>query len=243
MTKGVTGGALTKVFLSHSFAKKDRDLVTHVEELLLSHGLVPVTGRRLGGGALAENVEHLIAECGALVALVTQPPVTRRRESHWVPVEFGHARMSGMRAIGVYEVGTPPIGPDAGYEHIVYDPKNPLPAFVRLSHTIGVWKRAAGRFLKVMVLPKQVAVALAARIEDVRCECRFQMRDGAETDWMSARIREEEDGVYVRLQVPEDVERVQIRVDGPAQFRTVYSDLWPGVEFKRRRVVADGASE
>jgi hypothetical protein len=223
-----------QIFLSHSFATRDRALVTYVESLLRSHGIIAVNGRNLGGGVLTPEIARLIERSDALIALFTARENEDRGVTHpWVLQEFGHARMRNQPAIGVYETGVATAPVDAGFEHIDYSPADPLPAFVRLSETIGEWKRAAGRPLKVMVMPKEVAQSLGARADQVRCECRFLMQ-GEDTPWQAARLRREIGGVFVFLRVPDDVEAVQIRMDGPPQVETAYTPLWPALQFDPR---------
>jgi hypothetical protein len=222
------------VFLSHSFADRDRALVTHVESLLRSHGLVAVNGKNLGGGGLTPEIAHRIEGCDAMVALLTQREGEAPGVTHpWVLQEFGHARLKGMPAIGVYEAGVPPAASDAGHERIDFDPADPIPAVVRLSETVGEWKRSSGRLLKVMVMPNDVAQPLGAKADQVRCECRFLIR-GEDTPWRAAKVRREVGGVFVILRVPDDVEAVQIRMDGPPAVETAYTPLWPAVQFELR---------
>jgi hypothetical protein len=225
---------MRKVFLSHSFADRDRALVTYVESLLRSHGLIAITGRNLGGGQLTPEVARLIEGTDAMIALFTQRENEPPGVTHpWVLQEFGHARLRPMPAIGMYETGVPLAATDAGFERIDYSPPDALPAFVRLSETIGEWKRSAGRLLKVMVMPTDVAQSLGARADRVRCECRFLIQ-GEDTAWQTARVRREIGGVFVFLRVPDDVEAVQIRMDGPPAVETPYTPLWPAVQFELR---------
>jgi hypothetical protein len=225
---------MRKVFVSHSFADRDRELVSHVESLLRSHGLIAVNGRNLGGGLLTPEIARLIDGSDALIALLTQRVNEAAGVTHpWVLQEFGHARLGGRLAIGLYEAGVPPAPSDAGSERIDYSPVDPLPAFVRLSEVVGEWKRTAGRLLKVMVMPNDVAQSLGARADRVRCECRFLIQ-GADTDWQPARVIREIGGVFVFLRVPDDVDAVQIRMDGPPAVETPFTPLWPSVQFELR---------
>ena len=225
---------MRKVFLSHSFADRDRALVTHVESLLRSHSLVAVNGRNLGGGPLTPEIARLIEGCDAMVALLTQRQNEAAGITHpWVLQEFGHARLRGMSAIGLYETGIPPAPSDVGSERIDYSPGDPVPAIVRLSETIGEWKRSAGRLLKVMVMPNEVAQPLGARADQVRCECRFLIQ-GEDTPWQRAKLVREVGGVFVFLRVPDDTDAVQIRMDGPPPVETPYTPLWPAMQFVLR---------
>jgi hypothetical protein len=227
-------GAMRKVFVSHSFADRDRELVSHVESLLRSHGLIAVNGRNLGGGLLTPEIARLIEGSDAVIALLTQRANEAEGVTHpWVLQEFGHARLGRKPAIGLYEAGVPPAPTDAGSERIDYSRVNPLPALVRLSEVVGEWKRAAGRLLKVMVMPNEVAQSLGAKADRVRCECRFLIQ-GADTDWQQARVIKEVGGVFVFLRVPDDVDAVQIRMDGPPAVETPFTPLWPAMQFELR---------
>lgn len=225
---------MRRVFLSHSFAASDRRLVTDIEALLRSHGLVALNGRNVGGGPLTPEVARIIEESDALVALLTLRANDAPNVTHpWVLQEFGHARLQNKLAVGLYETNVPIMATDAGYEHIDFAPGDPLSAFVRLSETIGEWKRRSGRLLKITVVPEEVAKQLGARADHVRCECRFQI-EGNDTPWQTAKVRREVGGVFVILRVPENVEAVQIRVDGPPAYETAYAPLWPALTFDPR---------
>lgn len=225
---------MKRVFLSHSFADQDRSLVTHVESLLRSHGLIAVNGRNLGGGQLTPEIARLIESSDALVALLTQREGEPAGTTHpWVLQEFSHARLSRMKAIGVYESGVPQMQSDAGNERVNYSPADPVAAIVRLSETIGEWKRAAGRPLKIMVMPNEVAQTMGARADQARCECRFLI-EGNDTEWQPAKVRREIGGVFVFVRVPDEVEAVQIRIDGPLSVETPYAPLWPTLQFEPR---------
>jgi hypothetical protein len=221
------------VFVAHSFADRDRALLTHLDGLLRSHNLVAVTGRNVGGGGLTPEIAQRIESSDAMIALLTQRDAEPPGTTHpWVLLEFGHARFRRMRAIGVYEAGIPVAANDNGNEHIDYSPADPLTAFVRLSEVIGEWKRAAGRLLKVIAMPADLAQSLGAQADQVRCECRFLIR-GEDTEWQPAKVRREVGSVVVVVRVPEDVEAVQVRTVAPVATQTPYTPLWPTVQFDR----------
>jgi hypothetical protein len=225
---------MRKVFLSHSFAAQDRTLVTHVEALLRSHGLVAVNGRALGGGPITPEIARLIGETDALIALLTIRKNDPQNVTHpWVLQEFGHARLQNKVAVGLYEVNVPVLPSDVGFERVDYDPADPISGIVRLSEIVGEWKRRAGRLIKITILPEDVARPLGARADQVRCECRFQI-EGNDTQWQPAKVRREIGGVFVILRVPDNVEAVQIRLDGPPAYETAYMPLWPAAQFDLR---------
>jgi hypothetical protein len=63
---------MKRIFLSFSFRDEDKPLVAAVERLLACHDLQVVTGMRLGGGALTQEVMKRIESCDGLVALLTR---------------------------------------------------------------------------------------------------------------------------------------------------------------------------
>lgn len=85
---------MPRVFLSHSFADRDRLLVSQVERLLRSHGLIATNGRTLGGGPLTPEIARSIEAADGLVALLTLRENDPVNLTHpWVLQEFGHARL------------------------------------------------------------------------------------------------------------------------------------------------------
>src|SRR5437764_1514551 len=84
------------VFLSYSFRDQDRELVKYVEGIIESHGLKSVAGDVAGGNALDPEIEKMIKESDALVAVATpRDPVagTARFTTHpWVLSELQCAR-------------------------------------------------------------------------------------------------------------------------------------------------------
>jgi hypothetical protein len=225
---------MRKIFLSHSFAERDKVLTAQVESLIRSHGLVAFDGRRLGGGVLTPEIARLIESADAFIALFTLRMNDPGNVTHpWVLLEHGHARLQNKTAIALYESGVPVGGADAGYEHIDYDPAAPIPGFIRLSETIGEWKQRAGRLLKVQVVPDKIAQVLGTRADDVRCECRYHI-GGEETAWKPAKVKREVGGVFVYVRVPDDAEMVQLRADGPPPCESPYTPLSMPVQFEPR---------
>ena len=217
---------MRRVYLSHSFADRDRGLVSDVEVLIKSHGLVPVNSRTVGGGALTPEIAKDIAAADALIALQTLRPQDPGNVTHpWVLQEYGHARMSNVPAVALYEKGVPVQGAGTGYEYVDWDPAAPLGAFLKLSAIIGDWKRRAGRLIKVQLMPEDVARRIGQHVSQIRCEYRHQS-DGIDTNWQEARVHREVGGVFGYLRVPDGAEMIQIRANGPAiSFESAYTPL------------------
>ena len=102
---------MKKVFLSFSFRDEDRPLVSAVEQLLSSHELMSVTGKKLGGGPLTPTVMHRIEECDALIALLTrrdEKAIGGWTTHDWVRDELiqvgGLRRHPFARVTGVWEI-------------------------------------------------------------------------------------------------------------------------------------------
>jgi hypothetical protein len=215
-----TAHNMRKVFLSHSFADADRVLASQVENLIRSHGLVVCTGRNLAGGPLGGEIARLIEDADGLVALCTQRAVQPDGVTHpWVLQEYALARAAADRApakrvVAVWQKGIPVQGMDAGFEHVDYDSLDPAAAFLRLSEILGEWNRRAGRFLKVQLMPEDVARRIGQVAERVQCEFRWQA-DGREGNWQPVQVRRELGGVLGYLWVPDNAEMIQLRAAGP----------------------------
>lgn len=211
---------MRKVFLSYSFADADRVLASQVERLIRSHGLIATTGRNLAGGPLGPEVIRLIEEADGLVALCTQRAVQPDGVTHpWVLQEYALARAAAQkdpakRALAVWQKGVPVQGIDLGFEHVDYDPPDAAQAFLRLSEILGEWKQRAGRFLKVQLMPEDVARQIGQAAERVQCQFRWQA-EGKEEDWKPAQVRRELGGIFGYLWVPDNAEMIQLRAAGP----------------------------
>jgi hypothetical protein len=176
---------MKKVFLSFAFRDEDRSLVTAAEQLLASHDLVAVTGKRLAGEALTPAVMQRIEECDALVALLTRRDLkaSGKWTTHdWVRDELNHARTKGIRAVALLENEVEVSGAFAEHERIPLDRGNPLDAFLALSDTIGLWKREEGRRLKIRIMPDELATLAGFSGSNVKCRYRFTV-SGTWTDW------------------------------------------------------------
>jgi hypothetical protein len=225
---------MRRIFLSHSFSEKDRELVSHVESIIRSHGLIATNGRILAGGALTPEIKTFIEEADALVALATIRGGDPGNPTHsWVLQELGHARFSQKPAIALYEKGITVAGTEVGFEHIDFDRDAPHLAYLKLSETLGEWKRRAGRLLKMQIIPEDVARSLGSRADRVVCECRFQIDDN-ETDWKPVKVRREIGGVFFYLRVPESAEMVQIRSSGPPDCESSFTPIWMPIRLDPR---------
>lgn len=168
------------VFLSFSFRDDDRELVKHVEGIIESHGLKPITGDVGGGETVSDAVADLIAEADALVAVATPRDAiagTNRFTTHpWVEDELKYARAKKKPAIALRHQDVDFKGMFTENEYVIYDPNKPVPAFVKLARTLGKWLRDDGRIVKVVLKPFDAIGKLAAK-ESTKCTYRM-IKDG-----------------------------------------------------------------
>jgi hypothetical protein len=201
------------VFLSHNFAE-NRDLIAAVEALIESVGLWPRLGDVLGGDVVPEAVKELIEHSDACVALAT--PRAQVAGGTWVTHPWVHdelliARTVGIPAIALVDRQVKLEGALAPYEHIDYDPMNPLPAMAKLARTLALWK-GPGRQLKVLVLPSAVAQAVARDPDRVSCRYRYYGPRGTKTAWQEAMVVPREGGPVIHLEGAQDDHFVEVKL-------------------------------
>lgn len=228
---------MKKIFLSFSFRDQDRELVGWLDQLLRSHDIVPVTGKRLGGEALTPTIMNRIEQCDGLIALLT-----RRDElagggwtTHpWVRDELNHARGAGLRTIALIENGVQTGGAHGENEWIPLDREAPMDAILALSDTVGLWKRERGRQLKIQILPETLAQQAAQAAGEMTCHYRFVI-EGDYTEWREARQVREVAGTFVYLTGVQDDYLIQIRVQhGNTEWRSVAASQWVPIELQQQ---------
>jgi len=203
-----------RVFLSYSFsAHGDRPLVSEIEDVIRSHGIRLVTGRSLGGGPLTGEIRRRILTCNALVALASrrEPAAApgKWRTHPWVRDEVQFARDHDKPAMVLFETE---VEIDAGFyaehEYTLFDRADPTAALLNLSKTLGVWRDAAGRPLKVLLQPADVVSGFG---HDFTCRVRFY-DEGAALEWQDAEPVIEDTGTFLYLDGVRDEYRVQVEV-------------------------------
>jgi hypothetical protein len=178
-----------KVFLSHSFAGDDGDLVQCLERLLSSHNVLVVRGRRLAGSQLTPEIKRLIDGADALVALMTRrdrigdPSQDLWRTSRWIDYEYAHARDQGKHAIALVENGVEGGGPFPDFEKISFDRANLLEAFLALSETLRLWKEHIGIPRVVQIRPDHIGRDFRIH-RDLKCRYRFVSGQGVKGQWV-----------------------------------------------------------
>jgi hypothetical protein len=205
---------MDRVFLAFSFRPEDRELVSGIEHLLESHNLRTVTGESVGGEALTPAVEARIDASHALIALLT--PRERKEDGRytthdWVRDELNYARAHHKPTIALLHTDVDLAGMYAEHERVDYDPNSPLSAFIKLSQTIGTWKRAAGRQDKIRVLPEEFGHQLTDGRRDRAGSYRL-IRSGRPGPWERAVIIREVGGAFAYLSGVDDDSLIQLRI-------------------------------
>lgn len=210
---------MDKCFLSYSFgSERDRRLVRHADRLIESHDIRTVDGEYLAGQPLTDEIRHRIGECDGLVAILTRRDGEEQTEefSLWVQNELVIARALERPAIALIEQELDVGGAFADREHVVLDPGDPGPAFVKLSQTLGQWRRRSGRWVKVNLQPSDLARQLGR--DGGICEYRLsRMPTGEEGDWSRARVKEEIGGTFAYLSGVFDDHLIELRARSAGQ--------------------------
>lgn len=219
---------MLKVFLGFSFRKEDRDLVGDVQTLLEAQRVRLVTGEITAGEVLTPAIKSLIEESDALVALLTardQQANGRFTTHEWVRDELNHAREKKKPAIPLVDKSVELAGFYQEHERIDYDPAAPLPAFLKLTRTIGEWDRKAGHLVKIRVLPDSLGQRLGA---DDAAICRYRLtNDGKSTEWFEGRILREIGGAFAYVPGVERDSLIELRVKfGNETWTSVAEPQW-----------------
>lgn len=211
------------VFLSFHFDGVDRDVAAQVQTLLESHDLRPITGEHLGGGQIAPVVESRIENSDAFIAIAmpdaTQPRANNRFNTYdWIGSELAHAYSKGKRrTVLLHKDADLGAGLAAGAERIAYDPGSPLPAFLKLAATLGVWKSEAGRSVTLALVNEELLAAvdtLAGDFTGTRCEYRLH-RDNAPPplNWTPSYLRGDVGAIVAFASGVQDEDLIEVRVN------------------------------
>ena len=206
---------MKKIFLSFSFRDADRELVASVEQLLVSHQITVITGRRLGGQSLSEAIKAKINQADGLIALLT------RREQltngmwtthDWVRDELNFARITKLPAIALVEDDVQISGAFGEHERIHFNRATDLwKTFLAISDTIGVWKIRAGRLVKVRIMPE--TLARNPRLVNGQAKLTYRyLVDGEFTAWQAITPIREIGGTVVYLPGIHDETMFQLQV-------------------------------
>ena len=227
--------AQRRLFLSYHFAT-DQELAKGALQLAEAFDYAVETGEDLGGGPLTPEVMARIESCDALVAVVSRGQKKAGKKgvylTHpWVIGELGHARAKRLRNIAMVADGVAIEGPYTENERIVLDPAQPAAALIKLARTLSKWRRDAGRTVKVIILPEELAAKL--RGDDVRCQYRFQ-HDGLKEPWQEADVLSEIGGTCAYLKGVKDDYLIELRVRyGNETWTSMSAPQWVRVELQK----------
>lgn len=228
---------MEKIFLGFAFRERDQHLADQVEALLRSHGIVTVTGERLAGDALTPAIQELISDADGLIALLT-----RRDElldggwttHEWVKDELQYARDNQKPAVALVEDGVTVAGMFAGHQHIDFDPNDPLPAFLNLSDTIGLWKERAGRTIVAQIQPEEAAQFAVRADGGVDCRYRF-FQKGEYSPWQETEPIPEAAGTVLYLKGARGECAIQIEMRDPnTSWDSRVAPEWVQVRMRQR---------
>jgi len=226
---------MKRIFLAFAYRDTDRELANQVQQLLGSHDVPVITGENLGGQALTPAVKERIDDSDALIALLTRRDKLGRKNKftthQWVQEELGYARDNKKRAIALVEDGVDVGGMYAPHEYIPFDRQNPLPAFLRLSDTVGQWKREIGRTIKVLILPPELARTVGQG--EIKCRYRFSA-EGKWTTWNETEAIREVGGTFAYLVGVRDDHTIQLEVKLPnARWQSIATPQWVQIELSQ----------
>jgi len=225
-----------KIFLAFSFRDEDKGVVANVEDVLASHDIWIVNGKDVGGEQLTPAVQARIEQCDGLIGLLT------RRDKlagggwtthDWVRDEISHARSNKIKAFTLVETDVNVGGMYQSHESFPLDRDNPLPALMKLSRTIGEWRRELGRTIKVQILPPSLAKKLGPGGSGISCSHRLWLK-GKYTDWREITPVPEEGGTFVYIEGVQDEHLVQLQVeDQNVVWQSPASSQWMQVKLSR----------
>jgi len=171
---------MESVFVSYKFRESDRLVANDVKRLVSSHLLTPLDGEDLGGAQLWLEVSKRIRASETLVALFLLPHDPT--DHTWLRTEYDHACDSNARVIAVVEKDFPWADP-RNKEYVKFERQTPLAGFLKLSSTLGIWRRDAGQRIQIKLLPEMMA-RLAAR-QGYSCRYRLNVNNEPITDWVA----------------------------------------------------------
>jgi len=228
-----------KVFLAFAYRDTDKELAGYCDQLLASQFAQTVTGKTLGGNALTPEVQQRIESCAAVVGLLTRrdAKVDGTFTTHqWLTEELAFARTKGKRAIAMVETGVDLGGMYQAHEFILLDRANPLPAFLKLAETVGEWKRALGRTIKVQILPELLARKVGSGGSSIKCSHRLWSR-GNTGPWTSVTPVPEGGGTFAWVEGVGDEDLIQLKIEGLGKqpWQSVATSQWMQVQLEAAR--------
>lgn len=151
---------------------------------------------------------------------------------------MGYARNNNKKAIALVEQDVDMGGMYQSHELIPLDKADPMDALMRLSYTIGLWRRDLGRTVKVQILPDTVAKRLGSSDNGIKCRHRLWLRGGY-SDWKDLTPVPEAGGTFVFVNGVQDEHLIQVQIQQASKkWESVATSQWIQVTVK-----AGGAGE
>jgi hypothetical protein len=236
---------MKRIFLSFSFRPDDRQVNNKVIRLVQSHNLNTVTGERAGGQPLRDRIFEQIAGSDALVAVLTRRDQLANTgdgvfftTSEWVKNELNHGRTNSLKTIALVEEGVKMEGAFTDHEWLPFTRTNMEDGLLKLSETLGLWQREAGRTLKIMIVSPELMQNPRFIRSQMVIEYQFLVA-GAPAGWQRGRLIREAGSAMIFVKGVQDNYLIQIRVtDGPDQWESDFGSQT--VPILLRRIAGGG---
>lgn len=204
---------VNKIFLAYSYRPANEPLAADIARLIESHGLLPITGKILGGANIPEAVKARIRGSDAVISLLT--PENKPRKAKWKPGgwprdELVAARGRGQRAIAIVERNAELDGMIKGDQYIEVDRAAPCSAMIELSETIALWKAEAGRAIDLRLVPD--AAATMASTDGVKCRYRIIDQNAKAGPWQEDSARTRPGGVFLVVPGVRNNEQIEVQI-------------------------------
>ncbi len=231
---------MKRIFLSFSFRPADRQVNNKVIRIVQSHNLKTVTGERAGSQPLRARIFQQIEGCDALVAVLTRRDQLADTgqgvfwtTSEWVQNELQHALAQNLKTIALVEDGVRMEGAFIDHEWLPFQRENMEAGLLKLSETLGLWQREAGRTLKMMILAPELTQNPRFIRNQMQIEYQF-LSEGQEIGWQPARLIREAGSPMVFIKGFQEHYLIQLRVtDGPEVWESDFVPQTMPVELRR----------
>ncbi len=204
---------MESIFVSYSFDERGRELARLVKDLIRTYSIRSVDGEAVGGGALNDKIRQLVDEADGLIAVLTSK--NGDKPSDFVKGELDYARAREKKTTALVDEDVQ-LGGGLwdDYERIELG-TGITPAYIKLSRTIGGWRREGGRLVQVAVGPRELA-DLVDNGDAATCECRLTRQGQVLRKWYKVPLIAEVGGLAAYLNgVPEEaLVELRIEVDG-----------------------------
>ena len=208
---------MQNLFLSHHFDNKIEPVVKSIKQIIASHDLEILDGKRLQGQLLLTAVKDRIAESDAVIIFLSKREAGKTDD--WVQHERTTAQVLGKPFLAIIEKGLTNASPFGSFEYKVYDPNDLAQTLIDISEVIYGWKLTLGEKIVGHVDSEEIAEEVRENYDQKDIvQYRLLKRNGY-SDWKEAFVVKESGGVSLRLEgVPKDAE-LQLRVTANRQFR------------------------